>query len=502
MLTLHPVSSNASTPVVSGQGLRGAAATSPRDDEVRRIVEQLCKRQYWFIQRDRALKDLGRLDSHLDKTQSASCDFPSANAVLLAEKKRVERARDKSSARVNEVDSQLTKEVGLFLETYAAARASGEPASVDMEGSVAKATESAVKSQMAQEMRRLEARLHTRCDERYETLKRELEEIRESKTRLEAQQGERLREAKEVKTVLETKLDELARGLNAAAEANSKTAQDLARWVGEVERHAEEVRKLASPSSRSVEAISERLARTEATARKVETDLAASAQRTADLPSGVSQMPTADLDSVKSPISAIRDQVQQETQAVSSREAAPGPLALIQAQITADVKTRLGRLTAGFGALIDKERRHIGDLEGAAQRTDGRVDAIRALVEEVTAKQVNLATHVNGQLSRHMGDLNAQRQEAKWARDHLDALQKTVARGTDEIRFQIGCLSSWQNNFSTATLYRDIAQHLSATLPEEVGQRVKALSCRLDMLESRMSSEDAGSPKRRKVSSR
>lgn len=90
--------------------------------------------------------------------------------------------------------------------------------------------------------------------------------------------------------------------------------------------------------------------------------------------------------------------------------------------------------------------------------------------------------------------------------NRTETLERTCAAAraetkseTDELAMQVRDLQSWQNNFTTRPLYKDIVDHINATLPNGVLTQLKNLGTRVGGIESHLHAAEGAEAKKRKM---
>lgn len=85
---------------------------------------------------------------------------------------------------------------------------------------------------------------------------------------------------------------------------------------------------------------------------------------------------------------------------------------------------------------------------------------------------------------------------------HIRAVVLDFHGRLDGIYLHLQGLGAWQNNFSTKGLYRDILNHINATMPQGIAMQLKKLKQHMDAAETRIAACENGiSNKRRKLPS-
>ncbi|KJZ80390.1 hypothetical protein HIM_00240 [Hirsutella minnesotensis 3608] len=104
-------------------------------------------------------------------------------------------------------------------------------------------------------------------------------------------------------------------------------------------------------------------------------------------------------------------------------------------------------------------------------------------------------------------DLDKLSAEVVSSREKFDSLARLtpnavaeVKPGVEELAMQIRTLQSWQDNFTTRPLYKEIVDHITATLPNGVLNQLQVLGSRIEGIEYRLEATEEGEAlKRRKM---
>ncbi|KAG6025785.1 hypothetical protein E4U41_001455 [Claviceps citrina] len=150
-----------------------------------------------------------------------------------------------------------------------------------------------------------------------------------------------------------------------------------------------------------------------------------------------------------------------------------------------------------IGHFIDQERR---EREQASVKADLSCDKVEALcrgVDELRKythdwvhKLDGLCVHTLEQLRHHkdgMVSFDARLQHV--AMEH--------AGHAEEVAMQLRVLNTWQSNFTTRGLYREIVEHITRTLPTGLTSQMAVLSARVDAVEGHLRAGEAALKKRK-----
>jgi hypothetical protein len=129
--------------------------------------------------------------------------------------------------------------------------------------------------------------------------------------------------------------------------------------------------------------------------------------------------------------------------------------------------------------------RQLSEAQQGAAATKRELSELKKIVNEPTPKQDNVLDCIEEKMNNHIG-----------------AVVIDFHGRLEGIYLHLQGLGQWQNNFSTKGLYRDILNHINATMPDGVVVQLRNLKQRVDVAETRIAACENGiSNKRRKLPS-
>ena len=461
---------------------RGEPSAPPAhfDEQMRRIVDQMCQRHYWYMQRDKALKDVERLEADIEKMKFASTDFHSASSLLETEMKRAEKYSSRSSARATEIDLKISKAVWLLIARYVSDLPTHKPTTEDTGPSSSKTTQAIADEQIDDRLQKMEARLASRYDS-------QLSEMRHQ-----------LHESLQKNKALEAKLEKLSQGANESGEKTTKIETSVINLTTEVVRLATAAEGPPQVSEQAIHEIQRQLAELDASIKGQGDEFKDMESVLSELQSAVSRFPTADVAEIKSDLSLLKDQVRSKSQE-NAPESGEHARANTSTEVMGRVQTLLNKLASGFGEIIDKERGRITVVEGKVVKTQEEVSAVQKTVAEVEPRVRNSTVALQTEVNNQNQNLSALHQNWNTTYSGLRYMDEMFKRQSEEVAMQIQCLNTWQTNFTTKDMYKSIVDHITATLPRGVEEQCRALSTRMSSLESRISINEGSPMKKRKV---
>ena len=461
---------------------RGEPSAPPAhfSEEMRRIVDQMCQRHYWFMQGDKALKDVERLGGDIKKMKSASTDFHSASSFLESDLKRAEKISSKSSARAAEIDAKVSKAVWLLVARYVSDLPIHKSTTEDTGMSSSKTRQAIADGHIDDKLQKMEERLQSRYDSQLSEMRQELDKSLQRNMALEA------------------KLEKLSQGANESDEKTTKVETTVINLTTEVVRLATAAEGPPQVSEQDIHEIQRQLAELDASIKGQGDKFMATESVLSELQSAVSKCPAEDVAEIKSDLSLLKDQVRSKSQ-----ENAPEPgehaRASNSTEVMGKVQMLLNKLASGFGELIDKERGKITVVEGKVVKTQEKVSAIQKTVAEMEPRVMSSTAALQTEVNNQNHNLNALQHNWNATHTGLRYLDEMFKRQSEEVAMQIQCLNAWQNNFTTKDMYKSIVEHITATLPRGVEEQYGALSTRMNSLESRIAINEGSPRKKRKV---
>ncbi|KAG5925251.1 hypothetical protein E4U61_000028 [Claviceps capensis] len=172
------------------------------------------------------------------------------------------------------------------------------------------------------------------------------------------------------------------------------------------------------------------------------------------------------------------------------------------------IKRRLLDVAEEFGGFADKERDQRKEL---AKKTDLAIDQADLAFDKAGlafSKAESLGrgleefrVYVHDAVRRHdelQAMLQQQNESLGSFNNRLQALAGEHDRNQEEVALQLRVMNTWQSNFTTKPLYKDIVEHITRTLPNGVIKQVAMLNSRFGDLERQLKGGDE-SVKRRRV---
>lgn len=164
-----------------------------------------------------------------------------------------------------------------------------------------------------------------------------------------------------------------------------------------------------------------------------------------------------------------------------------------------DTKATLSNVQSGLQKFLETEReereglevqcaqvnRQLLEAQQEAAITKRELSELKKRADNSSLKQDNILDRVDEKLKNHTATVLCD-----------------LSGRMEGIYLHLQSLGAWQNNFSTKGLYRDILNHINATLPQGVAMQLKKLKQHMDAAETRIAACENGiSRKRRKLPS-
>ncbi|KND94178.1 hypothetical protein TOPH_01091 [Tolypocladium ophioglossoides CBS 100239] len=163
------------------------------------------------------------------------------------------------------------------------------------------------------------------------------------------------------------------------------------------------------------------------------------------------------------------------------------------------VEMRVHEITQKLGVFLDNERVKRESVDKLARQTANTASLIRSDLDGLKSEHTKYIKELGDRIIYQSTELNLQGQRVAAVESNLPAVRMEAKSHSDELATQVYSLQSWQDNFSTRLLYRDIVEHIKATVPTGVLQQLNHLSARVASVEVQLGVSDGGAVKRRKL---
>ncbi|CAM1503895.1 Fc.00g014860.m01.CDS01 [Cosmosporella sp. VM-42] len=164
-------------------------------------------------------------------------------------------------------------------------------------------------------------------------------------------------------------------------------------------------------------------------------------------------------------------------------------------QVTSALKNsqmQVSNNSRAIGAYLDREREARDALEANVTELSGKVSSLEQTVETNKASHTESAKKLQDHMHQMAHDIASQRQDITSARQ--EACQ--AVGGIEAMQFQLNYFNNWRNNFSSKSLYKQIVDHILATIPAGIPAQMRNLAERMSKLEY---AKDEQASKKRKL---
>ncbi|PHH93181.1 hypothetical protein CDD83_10730 [Cordyceps sp. RAO-2017] len=168
---------------------------------------------------------------------------------------------------------------------------------------------------------------------------------------------------------------------------------------------------------------------------------------------------------------------------------------ITRAEVNEQLRNFLPTLVEKFSGYLQDER---VKREAVAKDADAATSNISMLRSDLDSFKKEYEASLE-QLARHNVDLASHDQSIRSLESGLPTTGAEIKPELDELAMQVRDVQSWQNNFTTRPLYRDIVEHINATLPNGVAQQLRTLTARLESFEHYFETTNAGAYKKRRL---
>ncbi|EQK99716.1 hypothetical protein G6O67_001490 [Ophiocordyceps sinensis] len=171
-----------------------------------------------------------------------------------------------------------------------------------------------------------------------------------------------------------------------------------------------------------------------------------------------------------------------------------------RAEVTGVLKDFLPTLSKKLTDFLKEER--VMRSESISKEAEKAAEATAALRTDLNALRQDCARSLNElahQVAKSNSDLLASGHQLKTLETTCPAARAETKSEVDELAMQVRDVQSWQDNFTTRPLYKDIVDHINATLPNGVVNQLKTLAMKIEGIEGHLHATEGGDTKRRKV---
>ncbi|GAO14250.1 hypothetical protein UVI_02001190 [Ustilaginoidea virens] len=171
----------------------------------------------------------------------------------------------------------------------------------------------------------------------------------------------------------------------------------------------------------------------------------------------------------------------------------------LASHIKADMQLKLNKVATEIGSFVDKERCKTQEAADKAEKSQVEAQSLRRDVDQLKGDFSSFTAWSRSQLAA----LDTGMQVCNDALTNLDARLRDASKESAEhlqaLAVQLQVLHAWQANFTTKPLYRDIVEHINATLPKGIPRQVSALTDRISALEGMRRQDDEAEWRKRKL---
>lgn len=120
-------------------------------------------------------------------------------------------------------------------------------------------------------------------------------------------------------------------------------------------------------------------------------------------------------------------------------------------------------------------------------------------LQETKQNHATFAAEIRNMIQRHVGEIASVQQNIMAFAHNLAEVDQRITTGIKDCMMQLTCIVAWQNNFSTRSLYREIVDHIKATMPPFMDTKLEALAARVQTVEARVATDGSGLAKKRRL---
>lgn len=163
------------------------------------------------------------------------------------------------------------------------------------------------------------------------------------------------------------------------------------------------------------------------------------------------------------------------------------------------VDKRVHEITQKLGAFLDNERTKRESVDTLAQQTASTTSLVHNDLNELKTEYTKSIKELGNQALDQTAELKLQGQKIATLESALPAVRNEAKNYHEDLAQRVCTLSTWQDNFNTRPLYKDIVEYIKATVPTSVLQQLNHLNSRVTSVEVQLGVSDGGAMKRRKL---
>ena len=152
-------------------------------------------------------------------------------------------------------------------------------------------------------------------------------------------------------------------------------------------------------------------------------------------------------------------------------------------KLAKDIGERLKCAVDRFLVIVNLETEERGALTERTKNTERSLESIQGETKEMKENIDEIIKQAKAVSSQYDGKLVTMHQRLTSEENQLQLMKAETKSTTDALLMQLQCLNSWQTQFTTKDLYKDIVKHIHDTLPSGLTKQLRSALARLDALQ-------------------
>ncbi|KAM4059920.1 hypothetical protein HRG_002461 [Hirsutella rhossiliensis] len=170
-----------------------------------------------------------------------------------------------------------------------------------------------------------------------------------------------------------------------------------------------------------------------------------------------------------------------------------------RAEVESVLRDFLPTISSKLADFLKEEKVKRESVAKEGEKTADAAAALRVDLDNLKQECIRSLQELAHQFSKVNSDVVSSKHRLEILETTCPASRAETKSELDELAMQVRDVHSWQNNFTTRPLYKDIVDHINATLPNGVLNQLKGLAARVAGIEGYLHAAEGGDAKKRKV---
>lgn len=152
-------------------------------------------------------------------------------------------------------------------------------------------------------------------------------------------------------------------------------------------------------------------------------------------------------------------------------------------KLAKEIGERLKSAVDRFLVIVNLETEERGALTERTKSTESNLESIQSEMKGIKGNIDEIIKQAKAVSSQYDGKLATMHQRLTSEETQLQLVKAETKSTTDALLMQLQCLNAWQTQFTTKDLYKDIVKHINDTMPSGLTKQLRSALARLDALE-------------------